>query len=95
MKNLEKNKFYFIKVKHYGRELEYRGKIMWIHGDEFRMQCEDDCRLRFKLKQVFYIRELNENEIKKIEYKPLQINQKRVFIPRHKLKKMEEPEGLN
>lgn len=93
-KRLEKGKFYFIKLKHYGRELEYKCKIMWIHKSEFRMQTDGDTRLRFKLKQIFYVKEISEKEFGKKEYALIKIKKKRQFIPKHKLKKQEEPKGL-
>jgi len=93
MKNLEEGKAYFLKIKHCGRELEYKGIILWIRNDRFKIQTEESSRLIFNLKQVFYSKEIDINEIK-IPPKIIKIGKPK-RIPHHKLKKIEGPEGLD
>lgn len=72
---IQENKFYLIKVKHYGRELEYKGKIRWIKGNLFKIQTESDNKLVFNLKQIFYTKEISEKDINFPEYKPVKIKE--------------------
>ena len=59
---LEKGKFYFLKIKLFGREVEYEGQIVYLDDNEFGIKTEDDCDLRFKLSSMFYHREIEEKK---------------------------------
>lgn len=84
--NIEKGKFYFFRINIFGRELDYKGKIIYFDDKEFRIRTEDDCDLRFKFKNLVYFEE--------IEGKNL--GEEKIFVVRKKgpLREVEKPEGL-
>ncbi|MFA5953197.1 MAG: hypothetical protein WC812_01250 [Candidatus Pacearchaeota archaeon] len=73
VKKIEEKKCYLLKIKHYGRELDYKGKIMWIKGELFKIATEDENKLVFNLKQIFYSKEIPESELKIKKYVPIKI----------------------
>ena len=83
--NLELGKTYFFKVKIFGRELDYEGKVVYLDKDEFRIKTEEDCSLNFKLEDLISFREMKDS-----------VKGEKVFIVRKKgpLKEVEGPEGL-
>jgi hypothetical protein len=93
MTKIQEKKAYFLKLKYFGRELEYKGIIQWIKKDIFKIKTDDDTCLRFNMNQIFYVKEIPENEAKSPE-KIVKIG-KRKKIPNSELKKIEGPEGLN
>ncbi len=86
MKNLEKEKFYFLKVNISGRELDYEGQLVYFDDKEFRIRTDEDCSLRFKFKDLVYFKEI---EGKKFD-------EDKVFIVRKKgpLREADKPDGL-
>lgn len=62
MRKIEKGKFYFLKINVFGRELDYLGKIISLDSKEFGLRTEEDCLLRFKLKDIIYFEERKEPE---------------------------------
>ena len=89
MTKIQEKKAYFLKLKHFGRELEYQGIIKWIKEDMFKIKTDDTC-LRFNTNQIFYAKKIPENEAKSPE-KIVKIG-KRKWIPHSELKKVEGPE---
>ena len=71
--NIEEGKYYFIRIKIYGRELEYKCKVKWIKGRSFRIATDDDTKLTFDLRQLVFAKEIDKKEVEKNEYKPLKI----------------------
>jgi len=70
---IEEGKFYTIKLKYFGRELEYDCMIKWIRGNSFRIVTDDDHRLTFKLTELFYAKEIAREKVVKKEYKPVRV----------------------
>lgn len=83
---LEKGKFYFLRVLISGRELEYNCKVLEIRKKEFKIFSEDGDCLWFDLGAVKYFREIDsfEGEAKIV------VRKKRV--PWWKLKREEGPD---
>ncbi len=67
---IEEGKYYKIKIKYFGRELEYFCKIKWIRGNTFKIIDEDDHKLIFKLADLFYAKEIPKEKVEK-PYKPV------------------------
>lgn len=82
--NLVLNKSYFLKVKVFGRELEYLGKVIFLDSKEFKINTSEDCSLSFQLKDLIYFKEI---ELAKEE---------KTFVMRKKgpLKEGHKPVGL-
>ncbi len=65
---LEKNKHYFLKINHFGRDLDYKGKVIEVNDEEFRISTEEDpdCRaLTLKIKDIISSKEISEPEKEK------------------------------
>ena len=91
MIELEENKYYEMKIRHYGRELAYKGQILWIRGNRFKIQTDGDTRLIFNIKQIFFLKEIQEKDLGRAEYVPVKIG-KQPKTPRKPLKEPVEPE---
>jgi len=84
---IQKDKHYKIKLNHFGRELNYEGKITCLEKEEFGLKVkEENCPLQFKIKDIVKIGEIDES---KKEEKVWKISNKKKFT---NLKKSEEPE---
>jgi hypothetical protein len=68
---IEEGKFYIIKLKYFGRELEYDCQIKWVRGNSFKIITDDDHKLIFKLNELFYAKEIPREKVIKKEYKPV------------------------
>jgi hypothetical protein len=85
---IEEGKYYKIKIKYFGREIEYYCKIKWIRGNSFKIITEDDHKLIFKLSDLFYAKEISKEKVEK-EYKPVWVkgilkkNQKKEEQPKY------------
>lgn len=87
MRTLEKGKFYFIKVNHFGRELEYEGQVTAVKDGEFVFNTPEACRLIFRIKDLIKVKEIPIPEKKDVE----------IVVRRSKkdgLKEADKPEGL-
>lgn len=88
---LKENKYYRIKINHFGRDLDYQGEVTKVDNEEFRMSTEDDlgCRaLTFKMKDLRFFKEM---PFPKKETKVNFISNKKQFT---NLKYSDVPEGL-
>ena len=81
---LEKGKHYFLKINYKGRELKYEGKIIYLDKREFGIQTEEDCDLRFKLKDLIFSKEIPE----------IKSENKIVIRKKGPLKEIERPKGI-
>jgi len=82
---LELGKNYFLKIKVFGRELEYEGKVIYLDEEEFRIKTTEACSLNFSLKDLISFKEME-----------VSVKKEKVFVFRKKgpLEKVEGPEGL-
>jgi len=93
MTELQENKYYEMKIKHYGRELSYKGQILWIRENRFKIQTDEDTKLVFNTKQIFFLKEIQEKDLGRAAYIPLKVG-KQPRTPRKLLKEPVEPKGL-
>ncbi|MBT4376554.1 hypothetical protein HOD29_04225 [archaeon] len=59
MIRIKRNKYYFFKVKVFGRELEYSGKVLGVGDDDFKVRTDEGC-LDFGLRDIVYVKEVKE-----------------------------------
>jgi hypothetical protein len=59
---IEKGKSYFLKINYQGRILEYEGKIVFLNEKEFGIQTDEECDLRFRLKDLIFLKEIEEKK---------------------------------
>jgi hypothetical protein len=88
MKNLEKGKYYFLKVNQFGRELEYEGEVTALEDGEFVLKTPEVCRLKFRIKDLVFVKEKKAPEKKD----PHIVVRKRVGP--EGLKEPDKPKGL-
>jgi hypothetical protein len=62
MRKIEKGKYYFLKVNYEGRVLDYEGEIVFLDENEFGIKTEEDCDLRFSLRDLFFVEERDKPE---------------------------------
>jgi hypothetical protein len=84
--NIKEGKSYFFRVNIFGRELDYEGKVIFLKGDELRIKTAEDCNLKFSLKNIL--------EIKEVEGKKLDENKIFTIRKNGPLKEVEKPIGL-
>ena len=93
MTEIQEKKYYEMKIRHYGRELSYKGQILWIRGNRFKIQTGGDTKLIFNTKQIFFLKEIQKKDLGRAVYVPLKVG-KQPKTPRKLLKEPFEPEGL-
>lgn len=81
---LEKEKHYFLKINYKGRILEYEGKVIYLDEKKFGIQTEEECDLRFELKDILSFKEIKKEE------KEIRI----VVQKKGPLKESEKPKGI-
>lgn len=60
--NLERGKFYFLRVLISGRELEYNCKVLSVSGEKVKIFSEGGDCLDFRLKDIVYFRKIESFE---------------------------------
>lgn len=86
-RKIEKGKYYFLKINVFGRHVEYEGKIIQLDDEEFGLRTEEECYLKFGLKDLVYFEE------KKEPKKDLKIVVRKK-VGKEGLKESEKPKGL-
>ena len=69
---IEKGKYYFLKVKLFGREIDYRCKVIDISKDRIKIVDYDGERLNFDSSNLMHYEEIDKSEVERV-VKPVKI----------------------
>lgn len=60
---IEKGKYYFLKIKIYGRELDYKCKIIDISKNKIKLVNNEGDRLNFNTSDIIHVQEIDKSEV--------------------------------
>lgn len=74
-KEFKKNEYYFLKIKHLGREIEYICQILEISEKEIMIRDQNNSRLKIKRSQIFKSERISREDFNG-KYDPIEISTK-------------------